>query len=196
MADEGKKGNEKSTTLAEEQIGAASTGRRSFLTAVGIATTGAAASTLTGCWGSGYYVARPVARVYVPPPPQVVVGTPGVVVQGGGGACAYRTNLTDSDGGAYADPAGCGRGTARLGRTGITDSDGGPYADPAGQGRGQWGRAGWSSGITDSDSGAGGCSDPGGNGRGPQRGIATGFTDGDAGQQADPAGAGRGFCRR
>jgi hypothetical protein len=48
------------------------------------------------------------------------------------------SGITDSDGGAYADPAGNGRGNVRQGYTGITDSDGGPYADPAGSGRGRW----------------------------------------------------------
>ena len=62
------------------------------------------------------------------------------------------SGITDSDSGAYADPAGNGRGR----RTGLTDSDGGAYADPAGNGRGR--RA-----CTDSDLGA--YSDPVGRGR-------------------------------
>lgn len=57
----------------------------------------------------------------------------------GRGRAGYVSGVTDSDGGAYADPAGNGRGTYRAtSYSGLTDSDGGPYADPAGQGRGRW----------------------------------------------------------
>ncbi|WP_300527175.1 hypothetical protein [Maricaulis sp.] len=41
--------------------------------------------------------------------------------------------MTDSDSGAYADPAGRGRGSS-----GVTDSDTGAYADPVGRGRGRY----------------------------------------------------------
>src|SRR6056297_669943 len=61
--------------------------------------------------------------------------------------------VTDSDGGAFADPAGQGRAGVR---TGLTDSDGGQWADPPGGGR-------WGSGLTDSDNGP--ITDPAGNGR-------------------------------
>lgn len=54
------------------------------------------------------------------------------------GHAGWQSGLTDSDSGSYADPAGNGRGTARMGYTGITDSDGGPWADAGGHGRGRW----------------------------------------------------------
>ena len=92
--------------------------------------------------------------------------------------------ITDSDGGACADPGGRGRG-----RTGVTDSDGGAFADPVGNGR----FTGW----TDSDFGS--CSDPAGQGRGTRAsgggggggGRASGPTDSDGGAYADPVGQGR-----
>mgnify|MGYP004170066283 CR=1 FL=1 len=46
------------------------------------------------------------------------------------GRAANAQGVTDSDSGAYADPAGNGRGR------GFTDSDVGQYADPVGRGRG------------------------------------------------------------
>ena len=58
------------------------------------------------------------------------------------------TGLTDADGGAYADSAGYGRGSAAA-YTGRSDSDGGAYADAAG-----YGRSGSYTGRTDSDGGA------------------------------------------
>lgn len=64
-----------------------------------------------------------------------------------------QAQATDSDGGAYADPAGNGRGGVR---TGLTDSDGGQWADPPGGGR-------WGSGLTDSDNGP--ITDQAGSGR-------------------------------
>ena len=99
--------------------------------------------------------------------------------------------ITDSDGGACADPGGRGRG-----RTGVTDSDGGAFADPVGNGR----FTGW----TDSDFGS--CSDPAGQGRGTRAsggggggggggGRASGPTDSDGGAYADPVGQGRGGVR-
>lgn len=66
------------------------------------------------------------------------VQDPGGYGRGHHGRAGYTSGLTDSDGGSYADPAGNGRGTARMGNTGLTDSDGGPYADPAGRGRGRY----------------------------------------------------------
>lgn len=96
----------------------------------------------------------------------------GGAVVGGGALVALATGaqaqITDSDTGAYADPAGRGRGR----RTGITDSD---PSDPVGRGRGR------RTGITDSDP-----SDPAGNGRGRRN---TGITDRDP---SDPVGNGRG----
>lgn len=93
---------------------------------------------------------------------------------------AGPTGLTDADAGAFADPAGNGRGSRT---SGLTDADSGAFADPAGNGRGSR-----TSGITDSDSGA--FADPAGNGRGGRR-VATGLTDSDSGPGADPAGNGR-----
>src|SRR4051812_30091711 len=56
----------------------------------------------------------------------------GAIVAGGAltmvGAPAGALQVTDSDRGPNADPAGRGRG--------VTDSDSGPNADPAGRGRG------------------------------------------------------------
>jgi hypothetical protein len=45
-------------------------------------------------------------------------------------------NITDSDRGPGADPAGRGRGNYGEVRSGLTDSDRGPNADPGGNGRG------------------------------------------------------------
>lgn len=134
---------------------------------------GAAAAVLPGC------VVRRPGVVYTQQP-GVVVAAPG----------RYRTGVTDSDGGPYADPAGHGRGAQRQAYTGMTDSDGGAYADPAGYGRGVYGRT---SGITDSDGGP--YADPAGNGRGTARVGYTGLTDSDGGPYADPAGNGRGRYR-
>ena len=92
------------------------------------------------------------------------------------------TGVTDADAGAYADPAGMGRGTVRRKTSGITDSDGGAYADPVGNGRGVTRRV--SAGITDSDGGT--YADPVGRGRGN-----SGLTDSDSGFSADPVGRGR-----
>ena len=73
-------------------------------------------------------------------------------------AGCVSTGITDADSGAYADPAGAGRGGTRIVtyRSGITDSDGGAYADPVGNGRGR-------RSCTDSD--IGGYADPVGRGR-------------------------------
>jgi hypothetical protein len=140
-----------------------SVGRRSVLGVLGsLAAGGASATVMAGCWPRIRY----------------------------GGRGAYRSGITDSDGGPYADPAGNGRGSRRSGYTGITDSDGGPYADPAGSGRG---RVGYTSGITDSDGGP--YADPAGNGRGRSGGGYTGHTDADGGPYADRAGYGRGRYR-
>lgn len=151
--------------IVSERGGDREVSRRSVMTAIGgVLAGGAAAAVLPGC-----VVRRRPGVVYTQPAPapQAVVyaqpAQPGVVVvqpqQG-----RYRTNVTDSDGGAYADPAGYGRGV--YGRTsGITDSDGGPYADPAGNGRGT-ARVGYT-GLTDSDGGP--YADPAGNGRGRYR---------------------------
>lgn len=124
-----------------------------------------------------------------------VGGTAAALIPGchrryGYGGARHATGITDSDGGAYADAAGYGRGGARGMGTGITDSDSGPYADPVGQGRGRYGMT---SGITDSDGGP--YADPAGNGRGTGRMGSTGVTDSDGGPYADPAGQGRGRWR-
>lgn len=98
-------------------------------------------------------------------------------------ALTTRANaqVTDSDSGPYADPAGRGRG-----RTGLTDRD---PSDAPGNGRGS------RTGITDGDSGSN--ADPGGNGRGrPNRRCGTRITDGDSGRWVDRAGCGRGRPRR
>ncbi|MGQ0659932.1 hypothetical protein [Sphingosinicella sp.] len=100
-------------------------------------------------------------------------------------ATRAQAQVTDSDSGPYADPAGRGRGN-----TGVTDSD--PH-DPPGRGRGV--RRPTTSGITDGD--AGRTADPGGNGRGrPNRRCGTRITDGDSGRYVDRAGCGRGRPRR
>jgi hypothetical protein len=120
-----------------------------------------------------------------------------------GEAAAFQ--LTDSDTGPRADPAGRGRGArgvtdgdpgdpAGRGRGGITDNDPG---DPVGHGRGAGvtdgdpgdpvgrgrGRGSGPSGVSDTDP-----RDPAGSGRGRGR---TGITDRDP---ADPNGNGRGSC--
>ncbi len=77
------------------------------------------------------------------------IGAAALVATGG----KAQAQVTDSDGGAFADPAGNGRGGVR---TGLTDSDGGRWADPPGGGR-------RGSGLTDSDRGP--ITDPAGNGR-------------------------------
>lgn len=94
-------------------------------------------------------------------------------------AGCVSSGLTDADSGAYADPAGGGRG---MRPAGVTDADSGRYADPAGRGRGT---PRYSTGITDRDTGP--RADPAGGGR--RRG---GVTDADTGRYADPAGRGRG----
>jgi hypothetical protein len=159
----------------------AETTRRSMLGSLGtVVAGGAMATVMAGCYRR--------AVVVGPRAPQaVVVGQPNVVVQGGQQWCS---GVTDSDGGAYADRAGCGRGARHAQCSGITDSDGGPYADPGGCGRGRYGQT---SGITDSDGGP--YADPAGNGRGGSRGGYTGITDSDGGPYADPAGQGRGHWR-
>ena len=124
----------------------------------------------------GVYVQQQPGAVYVQPQqPVVVVQQPGM-----------QTGLTDGDSGAYADPAGRGRG-GNPRQTGLTDGDAGPYADPAGGGRGTY-RSGWGGNVTDGDSGA--YADPAGRGRGR-----SGLTDSDSGPYADPAGRGRGGVR-
>ncbi|UJR84843.1 hypothetical protein [Sandaracinus amylolyticus] len=175
--------------IVSERSGAeepAPVSRRSMLGVIGVLAGGAAAAVLPGC------VVRRRPVVYAQPPQPVVYAQAPqpatVVVQAPQGR--YRTGVTDSDGGAYADPAGYGRGTRRQAYTGLTDSDGGAYADPAGYGRGVYGRT---SGITDSDGGP--YADPAGNGRGTGRVGTTGITDSDGGPYADPAGQGRGRWR-
>lgn len=162
----------------DEDPQAQASSRRSVLGVIGVLAGGAAASVLQGC----VVRRRPVVYAQAPAP---APGT--VVVQAPQGR--YRTGVTDSDGGAYADPAGYGRGVRAQGYTGLTDSDGGPYADPAGSGRGVYGRT---TGITDSDGGP--YADPAGNGRGRARGR-TGITDSDGGPYADPVHHGRGRWR-
>ena len=73
-------------------------------------------------------------------------------------AGCVQTGITDADTGAYADPAGAGRGGTRIVtyRSGIPDADTGAYADPAGNGRGR-------RSCTDADTGY--YSDPVGGGR-------------------------------
>lgn len=89
-----------------------------------------------------------------------------------------EAQVTDSDTGRYADPAGRGRGR----RSGITDRD---PNDPVGRGRGR--RRPRRSGITDRDSGR--YADPAGNGRGRRRRRSC--SDSDGGRYADPGGRGR-----
>lgn len=118
-------------------------------------------------------------------------------------ATGAQAQVTDSDSGPYADPAGRGRGSTgvtdrdpsdpvgrgRGYRSGITDRDSGRYADPPGRGRGVT-----RTGITDGDSGS--TSDPVGNGRGRPNRRCTGVTDGDSGRYVDRASCGRGRPRR
>ena len=77
---------------------------------------------------------------------------------------AAFAQVTDSDTGSSADPAGRGRGSS-----GLTDSDSGSYADTAGRGRGGSGGSGGSDraggGSRCSDTDTGGRADPGGRGR-------------------------------
>lgn len=127
----------------------------------------------------------------------------GGALVGGAALTALTTRasaqITDSDTGTYADPAGRGRGrrsgitdrdpTDAPGRgrgTGITDRD---PSDPPGRGRGTS-----RTGITDGDVGR--VADPVGNGRGRPNRRCTGVTDGDGGRYTDRAGCGRGRPRR
>jgi hypothetical protein len=126
------------------------------------------------------YVQQQPVYVQQPQPVYVQQPQPVVVVQ------QPQTGITDGDSGAYADPAGGGRGNAPR-QTGLTDGDAGAYADPAGGGRGTY-RTGWRGNVTDNDSGA--YADPAGRGRGR-----SGLTDSDSGPYADPAGRGRGGIR-
>ncbi len=160
-----------------DEAASAETSRRSMLGALGsVVATGAMGTVMAGCYRRAVMVGPRV-------PQTVVVGQQ----QQGGRFCS---GVTDSDGGAYADPGGCGRGQARAQCSGITDSDGGQYADPGGCGRG---RVGMTTGITDSDGGP--YADPAGNGRGQRHGGYSGVTDSDGGPYADPAGQGRGRYR-
>jgi len=84
------------------------------------------------------------------------IGALGIVT----GTTAVRAQVSDSDSGANADPAG-------RGRTGVTDSDTGGNADRVGHGRG---------------GGSSGSSDTGGSGRS--------CSDSDGGSYADPGGRG------
>ena len=144
MSDTPKK-TDASPTLTEDQIVETATGRRSVLAVIGATVLGGASKALGGCIVSNpqpiqtgpvqaQVQAQPayVQPVYQQPQPVYQQPQP-VAVQGG----AYRTGLTDSDGGQYADPVGNGRGPARLGNTGLTDSDSGQWADPVGRGRGR-----------------------------------------------------------
>lgn len=160
--------SEKRLTLTDDQIASNETtvGRRSAIKALGAAVLGASATSLTGCIVTT--PARPVAYQsgitdgdggrYADPAgagrgPRRAVATGitdadsaagGQMQDAGGygrghhGQAGWQSGLTDSDTGSYADPAGNGRGTGRLGYTGITDSDGGQWADQAGHGRGRW----------------------------------------------------------
>lgn len=78
------------------------------------------------------------------------IGALGIVT----GTTAVRAQVSDSDGGANADPGGQGRGGRRNSVSGITDSDGGSTADRANYGRGTPGGAGSGTGCSDSDGGA------------------------------------------
>ena len=82
--------------------------RRSMLGVIGVLAGGAAAAVLPGC------VVRRRPVVYAQPQPVVYAQGPQpatVVVQAPQGR--YRTGVTDSDGGPYADPSGHGRGRWR-----------------------------------------------------------------------------------
>lgn len=178
MSDQTKKPQEV-TTLTEDDVVEQAPRRRSVLALLSATVLGGASKALGGCivanpqpiqTGPTYAQAQPTA---------VVVQQPG----------AYRTGLTDSDSGSYADPVGNGRGQPRGMQTGLTDGDSGTYSDPVGGGRGTYGR-GAATGLTDGDAGAG--SDPVGNGRGTARLGNTGITDSDSGNWADGVGHGRG----
>jgi len=78
------------------------------------------------------------------------IGALGIVT----GTSAVRAQVSDSDGGANADPGGQGRGGRRSSVSGITDSDGGATADRSNYGRGTPGGAGSGTGCSDSDAGA------------------------------------------
>jgi hypothetical protein len=78
------------------------------------------------------------------------IGALGIVT----GTTAARAQVSDSDGGATADPGGQGRGGRRSSPSGITDSDGGSTADRSNYGRGTPGGAGSGTGCSDSDGGA------------------------------------------
>lgn len=80
------------------------------------------------------------------------IGALGIVT----GTTAVRAQVSDSDSGASADPAG-------RGRTGVTDSDSGGNADRAGHGRGSASDSG-GNGSNCSDSDSGSHADPGGRG--------------------------------
>lgn len=99
---------------------------------------------------------------------------------GRGRRCGGRnwTGVTDSDSGAYRDPANYGRGGNRA----CTDRDSGRNSDPVGRGRRCGGRN-WT-GVTDSDSGA--YRDPANYGRGRRN-----CTDSDTGRNSDPVNGGR-----
>lgn len=80
------------------------------------------------------------------------IGALGVIT----GTSAARAQVSDSDSGANADPAG-------RGRTGVTDSDTGGSSDRVGHGRGSRSDPG-GSGRNCSDSDGGSRADPGGSG--------------------------------
>ena len=136
------------TSLTEDDIVEQAAPRRSVLAIISATVLGGAAKALGGCIAAN---PQPIQTGPVYAQPQQQYGQPqyaqpqyvqqpqyaqpqGVVVQQQGG---YRTGLTDSDSGSYADPVGNGRGTTRLGQTGITDSDSGNWADGVGHGRGR-----------------------------------------------------------
>lgn len=155
-------------TLTDGQIESNATvlGRRTALKALGTAVLGAGATSLTGCIvttpaqpayatsgmtdgdagqyadpaGAGRGPRRSVATGITDADSAAngQVQDPAGYGRGHHAAPGWQSGITDSDGGAYADPAGNGRGTGRLGYTGITDSDGGQWADQAGHGRGRY----------------------------------------------------------
>ncbi len=81
------------------------------------------------------------------------IGALGIVT----GTTAVRAQVSDSDTGANADPAG-------RGRTGSTDTDTGSNADRGYRGRRASGSDGTGSGRSCSDSDSGSRADPGGRG--------------------------------
>lgn len=81
------------------------------------------------------------------------IGALGIVT----GTTAVRAQVSDSDSGANADPAG-------RGRTGATDTDTGANADRGYRGRRAAGSDGTGSGRNCSDSDTGSRADPGGSG--------------------------------